>query len=114
MGAASAVVRKYSFPPLLFGTVRSGRFPAGVIVIALGLALVGAGVAERARGAVCCGLGRKSLSGEMPATTGASAAGICGSTMFAMCVSPASSKEWILVAKALSICPVVPENSIVV
>ena len=65
-------------------------------------------------GAVCIGRGRKSLSGEMPAMTGASAAGICGLTTFEIWVTPSSWKEWILVAKALSICPAVPENSMVV
>src|SRR5271155_2181222 len=45
-------------------------------------------------------LGRKSLSGATPATTGASAAGICGSVELAKCVSPLIRYLWIVVLKA--------------
>jgi len=51
------------------------------------------------------------LSAAIPWTTGASAAGSCGSAVFAQCCSPFTSNLWISVWKAACTCAAVPENS---
>ena len=50
----------------------------------------------------------------MPRTTGARAAGICGSLMLAMWALPLTDRLWICVWKALSTWPAVPLNWMVI
>ena len=62
----------------------------------------------------CCGFLGKLLSEAIPATTGASAAGISGSLAFAQRLSPFTLYWWISVCSASRTMPAVPENSITV